>query len=164
MPTFKWYFSFPLGQIIDPKKCDFTKHCLFSWNFHIGIGQVSVGAVYESNMTIESYTCTNRLSHPFTPIPKRFLNVGMRKSLTNQSNCPFETIMLISPYRHSITAIFCLNCCWKNELGYSYETDTNRLMYSPSDAYFQVIFLFSNLLTKLLTLLEKRSGALLVMR
>ena len=44
----------------------------------LGIGRVHVVAAYESNMAIESYTYTNRVSHPVTPIPDWFLNFRLK--------------------------------------------------------------------------------------
>ena len=41
----------------------------FQHFFSVGIGRVHAVAAYESNMTIESYTYTNRVSHPVTPLP-----------------------------------------------------------------------------------------------
>lgn len=48
-----------------------------SW---VGIGRVTVGAVYESSMPIKSYIESGPLSRPITPIPDCFLYFSCRSS------------------------------------------------------------------------------------
>ena len=53
----------------------------------LGIGRVTVGAVYESNMSIESYIESGRLSHATTPIPDRFFGTFDTGGFFGQPEC-----------------------------------------------------------------------------